>query len=215
MQMLNNDWLTNDPIDFEYKKYLILAYEQHQSKFCDDGKLYPNFTDLIDKVKLVNEFIKGVNFIEQSKLEITEIQTKGFQYKSLLTHSHLDEVKQIAQYSKEIFADLYIKYRKLLDEVDESIVISGCRVELFNMYDGYIILKYEGKEKILEYEVVRLLYPKPHYILKTRKANLKDYYSNRLIKNVYDVIFTEHYPMKESILPVYQKKFLETVFGFY
>lgn len=216
MQMLDNDWLTNDPIDFEYKKYLLLAYDQQQLKKFEEKKIYPSFTDIMDKIKIVNEFLNSVKVFENSKLEIRDIDwvNNKLVYKSALSDPSLDEIKSIALYSKEILTDLYIKYRNLIDAVDESIVISGCRVEIFNLYDGYIIMKTGKQEKILEYEVYRVLYPQPHYVLKTCKANLKEYYSRRYNKNIFDVVFKEHFPMKESILPLYKKKFLECLFGF-
>lgn len=216
MQMLDNDWLTNNPIDFEYKKYLLLAYDQQLSKKCDDQKIYPYFSDLIDKIKIVNEFQQNIKLFEQSKVSVSKIDwhNKKLLYHSLLTDPNFDEIKKIADYSKSILTDLYIKYRTLLDDVDGSIEISGCRVEIFNIYDGYIILRAGRREKIFRYEVVRILYPNPHYRLNTYKADMREYYNTRYTKNVFDVVFKEDYPMKESILPVYKRKFLETLFGF-
>lgn len=214
--MLTNDWLTNDPIDFEYKKYMLLAYNQRQTKFYEEKKIYPHFTDIVDKLKIVNEFLQNIKLMENSKVRVVDINwiNKTLNYASLVDDSSLDEIKSIAKYSKEILVDLYVRYRNLLDSVDESIVVSGCRTEIFNLYDGYIILKGDGREKILEYTVYRKIVPHPHFVLKTCKADMKEYYTKRYVRNVFDVIFKEHYPMKESILPVYKKKFLETLFGF-
>jgi hypothetical protein len=216
MQMLTNDWLTNDPIDFEYKKYVLLAYNQRQIKFHNEKKIYPYFTDIIDKLKIVNEFLHNIKLLEDSNVKIVDINwiKKTLNYASKIDDSSLDEIKSTARYSKEVLVDLYSKYRTLLDSVDESIVVSGCRTEIFNLYNGYIILKYDGREKILEYNVYRKLIPHPHFVLKTSKANINEYYTKRYVRNVFDVIFKEHYPMKESILPIYKNKFLETLFGF-
>ncbi len=216
MQMLENDWLTNDPIDFEYKKYLLLAYNQYHTKFCDNKKIYPGFTDIIEKIKIVNQFIQNIKALEESRLEIKDVNwfTQKIIYSSQINDNSLDEIKQIATFSKDILVELYRKYGNLLDDVDNSITIIGCRVEIFNLYDGYIIMNGFGKERILEYEVYRKLHPEPHYILKTSKANLKEYYTKRYTKNVFDVIFKEDYPLKQSILPVYRRKFLEVLFGF-
>lgn len=214
--MLENNWLTNDPIDFEYKKYMLLAYEQQQLKFYNQDKIYPAFSDIVEKIKIVNQFLQNVKIIEESKLEIENIDwiNSKIVYKSKVDDKSLKEIKDIAVYSKEILVNLYRQYRNLLDDVDQSISISGCRVEIFNQYDGYIIMRYDGKERILEYEVHRKIHPAPHYILKTSKANMKKYYGDRLTKNVFDVVFKEHFPMKESIIPVYRRKFLEILFGF-
>lgn len=216
MQMLENDWLTNDPIDFEYKKYKLLAYSQQQTKFYNQQKLYPNFLDVIEKMKIVNQFLGNVKLLEESKVQVKDIDwsSKKIIYESEINDVMLDEIKSIASFSKEILVELYTKYRDLFEDVENSISISGCRVEIFNLYDGYIILRGVGKEKILEYEVFRRLHPEPSYVLKTGKANMKDYYANRYTKNVFDVIFTKHYPMKQSILPVYKRKFLQSLFGF-
>lgn len=216
MQMLENDWLTNDPIDFEYKKYLLLAYDQHHTKICDAQKIYPSFSDIVEKLKIVNQFLQNVKVLEESKLEIKDVDwlSQRIIYSSQIADRSLDEIKQTAVFSKDILVELYRKYRNLLDDVDNSIEISGCRVEIFNLYDGYIIMRGFGKEKILEYEVYRKIHPEPHYILKTCKADLKKYYTKRYTKNVFDVIFKEDYPLRESIFPVYRRKFLEVLFGF-
>lgn len=217
MQILTNDWLTNDPIDFEYKKYMLLAYDQYHTKIYEEKKIYPSFTDIVDKIKIVNDFLQNVKAIEESKLEIKSVDwlSQKIHYASHIEDKSLKEVKSIASYSKEVLVDLYGRYRNLLDDVDNSITISGCRVEIFNLYDGYIIMHGFGKERILEYEVYRKLYPEPHYILKTCKANMKEYYNKRYTKNIFDVIFKESFPLKHSILPVYRRKFLESLFGYY
>jgi hypothetical protein len=216
MQKLENDWLTSGLIDFEYKKYLLLAYDRDHTSFYKSKKLYPHFEDVIEKLKIVNEFLSKINYLEESKKEIDffDIVNKRIIYHSLIKDESMDEVKAIARYSKEILVDIYSKYRKLLDEVDSNVIISGCKVEIFNSYDGYIILKYQNKEKILRYEIYRLIYPYPHFVVKTGKVDLKEYYSDRYMKNVFDVSFKEMFPLKESMIPVFRKKFLEKVMGF-
>jgi len=48
MAELKQDWLTDGPIDFEYKKYLLLAYMQHVGQEFDARKLYPKFSELVE-----------------------------------------------------------------------------------------------------------------------------------------------------------------------
>lgn len=216
MQKLDNDWLTTNPVDFEYKKYLLLAYDQYNIKNYNEKKLYPHFDDIIEKIKIVNEFLSNVKCIENSKTIIESIDIKNslIVRHSLVNDKSLDEVKLIAKFSKEILVDLYCKYRNLLDDVDNSIVVSGCRVEIFNPYSGYIVIKISGKEKILEYNVIRKIHPYPHFILKTNKADIKEYYETRYQKNVFDIIFKKNYPYKQSLFPVFRKKFLMNILGF-
>lgn len=216
MHKLDNNWLTSDPIDFEYKKYLLLAYDQLSNSYFDQKKIYPTLTDIIDKIKIVNEFLSNTKRMEDSKTTIVGFDVKNAQTltQSMVDDKSLDEIKAIAQFSKEILVELYMKFSSLLEEVNNNIVISGCKVEIFNPYTGFIILKYHNKEKILYYEVFRKIHPYPHFVLKTSKADLTDYYDTRFKKNVFDVIFREMYPLKETNIPVFRKKFLLNILGF-
>lgn len=47
MEKLSKDWLTQGLIDFEYKKYLLLAYLQTASKSFKKVELYPFLADLV------------------------------------------------------------------------------------------------------------------------------------------------------------------------
>ena len=43
---LSKNWITEGIIDFEYKKYILLAYLQHIKSEFDERKLYPMLSDL-------------------------------------------------------------------------------------------------------------------------------------------------------------------------
>lgn len=47
MEKLSKDWLTHGLIDFEYKKYVLLAYLQTARKSFDKVELYPFLADLV------------------------------------------------------------------------------------------------------------------------------------------------------------------------
>ena len=43
---LDPEWIYQDPIDFEHKKYKLLAYLQKCDKRFDELKIYPDFVEL-------------------------------------------------------------------------------------------------------------------------------------------------------------------------
>jgi hypothetical protein len=47
MKGLDNNWLTSGLIDFEYKKYALLAYLQEVEAHFKQVKLYPSLSDMI------------------------------------------------------------------------------------------------------------------------------------------------------------------------
>ena len=47
MKSLSETWFAEGYIDFELKKYTLLAYLQEVNKYFDANKLYPQLADLI------------------------------------------------------------------------------------------------------------------------------------------------------------------------
>lgn len=214
---LDDSWLTSEPIDFEYKKYLLLAYNQKMLAEYSKRKLYPHLTDIVDRLTYVNDFLKALTIFEESAKEVDKIDwiAKEIRYKSKINDDTFDDVKYVAWYSQNILSDLYIQFKNLYDDIDGSIVICGNQFPIFDKYSGYIRVIMGKKEKILSYEIYKTIHPEPTYHLKTSKANLKEYYSDRYTKNIYEVIFNEKFPIKESAIPVMRRKFLLHVVGGY
>lgn len=46
-QRLSDNWITTNHIDFEYKKYILLAYLQHVNDCFEETKLYPALSELV------------------------------------------------------------------------------------------------------------------------------------------------------------------------
>ena len=79
---LSENWFLEGTLDFEYKKYLLLAYLQHVSREFAEVRLYPSFSELIfhyqnlhafqeRKQKLKDQFPQKLNeeAAQQLKLE--------------------------------------------------------------------------------------------------------------------------------------------------
>jgi hypothetical protein len=47
MKQLSQTWFAEGYIDFELKKYTLLAYLQQINKYFNENKLYPQLADLI------------------------------------------------------------------------------------------------------------------------------------------------------------------------
>ena len=47
MDSLKHDWLTEGLIDYEYKKYVLLAYLKDVSRRFNQSELYPFMSDLV------------------------------------------------------------------------------------------------------------------------------------------------------------------------
>ena len=85
MQKLNDNWITEKHIDFEYKKYVLLAYFQEVSNDFNGVRLYPVLSDLIthyrntlafkeNKGRIANAFPKRISSID---IDQAALQTVG------------------------------------------------------------------------------------------------------------------------------------------
>lgn len=81
MKRLSENWLLEGHIDFEYKKYLLMAYLQEVNEILENKKLFPVLNDLIFhynnlnqikmKKKLMNDqFPKRVTGADLQKMEL-------------------------------------------------------------------------------------------------------------------------------------------------
>lgn len=51
MFSLSQNWITENHIDFEYKKYMVLAYLQDVKQHLTEAKLFPAISDLKNIIK--------------------------------------------------------------------------------------------------------------------------------------------------------------------
>jgi hypothetical protein len=72
MKTLPKNWMTEGLIDFEYKKYQLLAYLKETSIQFKDVKIYPALADLIDHHRTLNELHLG-------KFEISSLFPKNLE----------------------------------------------------------------------------------------------------------------------------------------
>ena len=56
MNTLSKNWFVEDLIDFEYKKYLLLAYLEHVKKDFNNYLLYPSLADLVSHYRNLLHF---------------------------------------------------------------------------------------------------------------------------------------------------------------
>ncbi len=159
MNTLNKNWITEHQIDFEYKKYVLLAYLQHVSENFTEYRLYPYLSDLVEhyrnlkslkdnKSTLFNMFperLKGAD-VEQFRL----VYEKMVQDDAIML-----ELESILEFSIPQF-EVYLKEgKKIYDYLEEKIKIFPVGLIPLSNEAGYLFLK-DGEAtetKVYEYHV--------------------------------------------------------------
>src|SRR5665213_2924931 len=105
MTSLSETWFTEGYIDFELKKYTLLAYLQHVNSYFNQNKLYPQLADIIFHYNNIVAFRENRKFLqERFPKQLSEINMQKLQveYEKMIADSELmKELEEIIYYSAE------------------------------------------------------------------------------------------------------------------
>jgi hypothetical protein len=159
MKELNKNWLTEGLIDFEYKKYLLLAYMQGVKAHFNDRKLYPVFSDLLfhyrnlislkqNKALIYENFPKQISGADFEKL--TLMYTEIIQDDKIMK-----ELEEIMEYSIPIFENQLTEGKDIFEEIEYSLSITPVGLFSLNYDSGYLFLYVDRMKeaKVYEYEM--------------------------------------------------------------
>src|SRR5687768_2734174 len=142
MEKLSKDWLTQGLIDFEYKKYMLLAYLKTVKKSFERVELYPFMADLVfhyrnlmavkeNKTLIRESFPKEISLEEFNKLELT--------YRAMIEDdSVMSELESIIEFSIPQIKDSLQEGSVIYDYVESQCEISPVGVTPLYANEGYL-----------------------------------------------------------------------------
>jgi len=103
MKKLSDNWIAEGLIDFEYKKYLLLAYLQEAKKQFGHVKLYPTLADLIKQHQRLEAFKKEHVSLREAfpkKLTGADLKEAKLEYEQMLLDDGLmKELESIVEFA--------------------------------------------------------------------------------------------------------------------
>ncbi len=145
MRNLEKDWLTAGLIDFEYKKYLLLAYLQSVKTNFKEKKLYPDLSDLQRHYEYSMYFKDGLqqmakNFPKRIKgLDSDALQVNYEEIKQP-ENEVISEMQSIMEYALPKFKYSIEEGKELLSKVEKGISIAPIGVLPLYKNEGYLFL---------------------------------------------------------------------------
>ena len=102
--ILPTDWMFNQPIDAEHKKYLLMSYFQKIDDLIVENKLYPHFIELSLHMANLHTLIKESTILYTNKIFKSpddELLLKELLAKPVpsLTDEETEEMKEILKFS--------------------------------------------------------------------------------------------------------------------
>ena len=219
MKHLSETWFAEGYIEFELKKYTLLAYLQEVNKCFAENKLYPPLNDIIfhynnimalreNKKHLQEQFPKQLNGIQLEKLQLL--------YEKIIEDDEImQELESIIHFSSEQM---------------KSTIQNGAEIYEFDNEEGYFFLSngfqkktrvYQFRLSFFESKEERYRSIKTSYI-DTHTRSISSSYENiklHLIKQnqqlpnpaVYSIETDLTFPVEETLLPVAKRSLVKFI----
>ncbi|AHM58965.1 hypothetical protein D770_03490 [Flammeovirgaceae bacterium 311] len=234
MKGLPDDWLTQGLIDFEYKKYLLLAYLQEVQQSFDRQALYPILAELVEHYQSLRKLQENKSKLQEAmpkKLTGTDLKRLQLIYERLEADDELmQELNAILEFSIPRIKSALEVGKNIYEHVESKVSLQP--VGIFPLYarEGYLLVQERIKVEMLIYRYqvqvfqqegeryggihLEYLEHQPITIMNTCERIKLD-----LVRKYRDLpnpatfsFFSEHdYPLEETLLPVAKRQLVRKV----
>jgi hypothetical protein len=234
MKTLSETWFADGTIDFELKKYTLLAYLQCVNQSFNEVRLYPQLGDLIFHYNNLVAFRENKKYLrEQFPKKLTGIQMEKLQllYEQMIEDDELmQELESIIHYSIPTLKTTIQNGTSIYEQVEQSLSIQPIGLIPLDLTEGYLFIrsKTDRETRVFQYRLsIFERHDEQYRTLKTRYVD--SWYSNTVttydsIKNelirsqkelphpaVYSIETPLSYPVDETLLPVVRRSFAKFI----
>src|SRR5918993_5862866 len=128
MKQLSETWFVEGYIDFELKKYALLAYLQEINEQFNENKLYPQLADLIFHYNNIVAFRENKKHLQEhfpKKLTGVQIEKLQTLYEQMIEDDELmQELEEIINYSADEMKTTISSGAEIYEFVEDNMQIS-------------------------------------------------------------------------------------------
>ena len=234
MKTLSETWFADGYIDFELKKYTLLAYLQEVNKHFDQNMLYPQLSDIIFHYNNLVAFRENKKFLqEQFPKKLTGVQIEKLQvlYEQMIGDDDLMlELEEIINYSVSQMQSAITSATEIYEFVENKLVIFPVGLVPLDINEGYFFLN-EGSYSSTRVYQYRLSFFEKHdekyrsirtEYVDTWERNMVNTYESiksELIKSkiqfpnpaVYSIETELKFPVEETLLPIAKRSLVRYI----
>lgn len=152
MERLQHDWLTEGMIDYEYKKYILLAYLKDIKKRFDLTQLYPFLADLVFHYRNLQRIKSNKELIFESfpkSISRADFQKLTFTYKRIINDDDMmQEIESIIAFAIPQLERIINEGKELYEFVEENIEIEAIGVTPIYANEGYILVNQDAARDV-------------------------------------------------------------------
>lgn len=225
MKTLSQTWFAEGFIDFELKKYTLLAYLQEINRYFDENKLYPQLGDIIFHYNNIIKLRDNKKVLqEQFPKKLTGIQLEKLQllYEQVIADDELmEELESIIHFAEKAIKMSISNGTEIYEMVEKSIQIEPVGLIPLDNKEGYFLLCTSDSRATFIYQY-RLSFFEKHdeqyrsirtsFVSQTHRSIANSFENmkvnlikeNRELPNpaVYTINAALSYPVDETLLPI-------------
>lgn len=234
MKTLSETWFTDGYIDFELKKYTLLAYLQHVNSYFNQNKLYPELSDIIFHYNNIIAFRENRKFLQDSfprQLSDINIQKLQLEYEKIIDDDEMmKELEEIVHYAAQKIKLTILNGTEIYEFVEATLAIEPVGILPLDVNEGYLLINdgrfntttaYEYHLTIFEKHDEQFRGIRTDFISEWIRtvSNSCENIKAELIRNrpqlpnpaVYNIQTTLVYPLEETLLPVAKRSFVKYI----
>lgn len=234
MKTLSETWFADGYIDFELKKYALLAYLQEVNRYFNESKLYPQLADVIFHYNNIVAFRENKKYLqEQFPKKFTGIQLQKLQllYEQMIEDDELmRELEEIIHYAAGKMKSTISSGTELYEFVEDKLTISPVGIIPLEQTEGYFFLgmndkkdtrvyyyrlsifeKHDEKYRSIRTEFIHSWYRSVAYTYESIKGELIRNRSELPNPAVYAIESGLACPVDETLLPIAKRSLVRYI----
>lgn len=232
MEELNKNWITEGLIDFEYKKYLLLAYLQQVHHHFTDHKLYPYLSDLMRHHNNLIEIKKQKDALQNffpKQLSKADFKTFELLYEKVVNDdSTMQEMEIILEYAISKIKEEWKVGKEIYDNIENQISISPVGISPLKNDFGYLMIYTQHHKEINVYSYQVSIYENSYEAFRAIRtefvANFPKSITNtfetikiQLLRKYKEIVnpatflveVSKNYPIQETVLPIAKRSLIQ------
>jgi hypothetical protein len=234
MKQLSETWFAEGYIDFELKKYTLLAYLQEVNKHFNENKLYPQLGDVIFHYNNIVAFRENKKFLQEhfpKKLSGIQMEKLQVLYEQMIQDDELmQELEDIIHYSAGKMKSIIHNGTEIYEFVEEKISINPVGIIPLDIQEGYFFLSsgnirstsvYHYRLSFFEKHDEKFRSIKTSYIdiWQRNIAHTYEHIKSDLIRHrnelpnpaVYSIETVLTFPVNETLLPIAKRSLVKYI----
>ncbi len=234
MKTLSETWFADGYIDFELKKYTLLAYLKEVHQYFNENKLYPQLGDIIFHYNNLVAFRENKKFLQEQfpkKLSGLQIEKLQVLYEQIIQDDELmQELEDIINYSASKMKKTITSGAEIYEFVEDKLKIYPVGIVPLDTHEGYFFLSEGSFHETRVYQYRLSFFEKHDEKYRSMRTEFVDVWQRNMVNTfehikselirlkselsnpaVYSIETALKFPIDETLLPVAKRSLVRYI----